>query len=358
MAELSSADRKRLRDRRAQQNLRDKKLRHTTELEARVAHCDLYHNEKSVQKLLEVITGLREQNQALISRQDDLKALVNSWPDISTPPTMLNPWMSGVNATSPDNPGLALQLLRKNQSEKAPNFNSPSHSATTPSSHSSQSLPAASLPINLTWNQLPLHSDVFSDVCNVSLPWLAYPENIYECPDTPSSPLDLLYGSQTNYLANMIHLVMERRPLRDPEKLAMGLLAYYFSKWIMFPSPERFERIPHFMRPNKEQLEVPHPVALDCIPWGKIRSNFIRQWHFYENNREMLFGMFACCIKIRWPWGEKILRRDENNELQIKPEFIEKIMSEDSWGVTPEFVNQYPGLMANIDIDSIIYKLT
>lgn len=348
MPELSSTERKRLRDRRAQQNSRDKKLRRVTELEQRVAHCELYHEDRGVERLLEVITGLREQNQTLIARQNDLKTLVNSWPDIQNTPSTENPWLCSE------------EHLRSNEShmsysERA-DIESPSGRSSGSVSNLERSLALATKD-DLAWKQLPLYCDEFSDIRNVSLPWLAYPEQIAGCPVTLSSPLDILYGSKTNYLANAIHLVLERRPLREPEKLAMGWVTYHFTQWIISPSPESFGRVPSFLRPIQDQLQISHPIALSCIPWPKIRSNFIRQWHFYEDNREMLFGMFACCTKIRWPWGEKVLDRDDNNELRIKPNFLEKIMSEDGWGITPEFVRQYPALTAGADTDSILYRM-
>ncbi|PYH88135.1 hypothetical protein BO71DRAFT_488993, partial [Aspergillus ellipticus CBS 707.79] len=76
---LSAAEKKRLRDRRAQQALRNKKLKHTTQLEDKVAHCERYHDDSTAQHLLQVIEGLQQQNELLRQRQDSLKALVGSW---------------------------------------------------------------------------------------------------------------------------------------------------------------------------------------------------------------------------------------------------------------------------------------
>ncbi|KAJ6171824.1 hypothetical protein N7470_000891 [Penicillium chermesinum] len=338
MAELSSAERKRLRDRRAQQNLRDKKLRRITELEERVAHCESHHDDQGVQRLLEVIAGLRKQNQALISQRNDLKALVNSWPDVATPSEISNPWLHDDRRMKP---GLFLEKTHAGDSPDTM-ISSPARSSNT----SKSGLLGVSTPPppgnNPAWNRLPLYCDDFSDVRNVSLPWLAYPERIAGCPDIPSSPLEILYGTRTNYLADTIHSTLDRRLLRDPEKMAMGLMTYHFTQWIMSPSPERFELVPSFMRPIPEQF--------------KSRIHLLWLWHFYENNRDVLFGMFACCIKIRWPWGESILERDENNELRLIKDFYKRIMSEDGWGITSDFVRQYPGLAAGVDIDSIIYK--
>jgi hypothetical protein len=191
----------------------------------------------------------------------------------------------------------------------------------------------------------------------VSCPWFAYPEQIIPCPNTPSSPLDILYGTKSNPLADMIHAALQRRPIRDPERLGIGWLTYHISRWIISPSPTAYDLLPPFIRPVRGQMRIAHPLVLDLLPWPKVRLNLIHRWHFYCNDRDDLFGMFACCTKIRWPWGEGILERNDENELCIKPTFYETFMSESGWGLTPEFIDRYPDLVAGIDISSLVFEV-
>ncbi|OQD84615.1 hypothetical protein PENANT_c012G07725 [Penicillium antarcticum] len=365
MSSVSSVEKKRLRDRRSQQTLRDKKLRHTAELKERVDHCAQYHNDQSVQRLLQVISGLREQNETLLNRQKGLKSLVSSWD---------KDWEALPNADRSSRNGAYLYREMGSQEPQLPQIQhdrndlSPLIGANrqtnpllaTPTASPHTESPTESLPANNPppWNQIPLHSDDFSSVQTiVSCPWLAYPEKITPCPDTPSSALDILYGTKTNQLADMIHTALQRRPVRDPERLAIGWLAYHATRWIISPTPATFERLPAFLRPMQEQLQVPHPAVLDFMPWPKLRLNLMNRWHLYNKERDDFFGMFACCIKIRWPWGEDILERNEENELVIKPQFYETFMSEAGWGVTPEFIARYPDLFVGIDINSIVVEL-
>ncbi|KAJ6028810.1 Protein of unknown function DUF3425 [Penicillium herquei] len=342
MVDLSPTERKRQRDRRAQQNLRDKKLRYTASLEQQVAHCEEHHDEKGVKRLLEIIAGLRKQNETLLARQAALKGLVSSWDEKVQETNVPNPWLAqGIDSAEPSNqtPGpvsensVPLTMLKNDSSSNICSVE------TSP------------------WNKLPLYSDDFSDMKAVSCPWFAYPDKINACPDTPDSPLDILYGSQTNTLANMIHIALERRPIRDPERLAIGWIIYHFSRWIVAPSPATYERLPSFLRPIEDQLTIPHPIALSGIPWPKVRSNMIRQWHIYDLNREAFFGMFACCIKIRWPWGVKVLERTDDNQLRIKPAFYDTFMREEGWGITTEFISRFPDLMTDVDVDSIVFTM-
>lgn len=98
-------------------------------------------------------------------------------------------------------------------------------------------------------------------------------------------------------------------------------------------------------------------MALDFIPWPKVRLNLIQRWHVYRERRDELFGMLAICVKVRWPWGENILERNERNELCIRQSFYDTFMSESGWGLTSEFINKYPDLVAGADLASIIYEV-
>jgi hypothetical protein len=362
---MSSVEKKRLRDRRSQQTLRDKKLRHTAELKEQVVHCQQYHNDQGVQRLLQVISGLREQNEALINRQNSLKSFVASWD---------RDWEALPSADRSNQNGA---YLYKEMSSQEPQFSqtqrdsndlAPSRGSNgssnrllaTPTTSPRTESPTESLPANKLppWNQIPLHSDDFTNVRTIiSCPWLYYPEKITPCPDIPSSALDILYGTKANPLADMIHTALQRRPIRDPERLAIGWLSYHMTRWIISPSPATFERLPAFLRPTQEQMQIAHPAVLDFMPWPKLRLNLMHRWHFYVKDHDDLFGMFACCIKIRWPWGEDILERNNENELIIKPTFYETFMSASGWGLTPEFIARYPDLFVGIDINSIVFEL-
>ncbi|KAJ6111217.1 hypothetical protein N7486_003452 [Penicillium sp. IBT 16267x] len=355
MTDLSSAERKRIRDRRSQKTLRAKKENYTAQLEARVAHCEQHHTDQGVQQLLGIIKSLRNQNEILVARQKALKSMVNSWDDRIEDTGACNLWMNQGMTDKAFEP--TVSLTQSNLSGSAPqSVEEPSPDVNTPSISISSPLPPSSA--RPQWNQLPLYADDFSNLKTVSCPWFFHIEQIMNCPDTPASPLDILYGSKTNPLANMIHRALERRPIREPERLAMGWIAYHFSRWIVAPSPKTFAALPLGLQPIEEQLQIKHPLALSCIPWPKVRSNMIRQWLLYDNDREGLFGMLACCIKIRWPWGVKILERNERDELCIKPAFYEIFMKEEGWGVTPEFLSKYPSLTDGVDLNSLIFNMT
>ncbi|KAF7592248.1 hypothetical protein BBP40_000449 [Aspergillus hancockii] len=263
--------RKRLGDRQAQQNLRTKRSQHIAKLEEQVARCREHHEDQGVPRLLQVIKGLRTQNEALRQRQERLRYLVDCW-DADSPELT-------VDSPIPTSTGQQGQRPRQ------------VHSSPTDS-------PAAH--IGLSWKQVPLNNDDFSTLARSPVP-------------------DLLYGTKTNHLAEMIHKATQRRPVRDPECLAMGWLCYHVARWIMSPSPTTFAKLPRFLHPVRDQYQVPHP--------------------------------------IRWPWGENILERNADNELCIKKRFYDTFMSEEGWGLTPEFIQRYPQLLVGVDVATVAYDL-
>ncbi|KAJ5159009.1 Protein of unknown function DUF3425 [Penicillium coprophilum] len=361
---MSSNEKKRLRDRRSQQTLREKKLRHTAELEEQVAHCKQHHSDEGVARLLQVINGLRKQNDALLTRQKSLKSLVDSWETELDEPGPTNDPTHDLSSLYEEMSKREAQFsLQTNFNETTSQhnisslLNTPISAASTPPIIPSPCLEPLSAETTPLWKQIPPHTDNFSTRTMISCPWLMYPELVIQCPDTPDSPLDLLYGTKTNMLADMIHTALQRRPIRDPERLGTGWLTYHFSRWVIAPSPENYNRLPMFLRPVQGQMTIPHPLVLDFMPWPRMRLNLIRRWHVYAKDRDYLFGLLACCVKLRWPWNEKILERDERNELCIKKAFYELFANESGWGLTPEFISRYPDLVEGMDISKVVIEL-
>ncbi|PWY85913.1 hypothetical protein BO70DRAFT_217892 [Aspergillus heteromorphus CBS 117.55] len=367
---LSSVEKKRLRDRRAQQALRDKKLQYTSQLEDKVAHCERYHDDSAAQHLLQVIEGLQRQNEVLQRRQEGLKALVQGWEEgtdtvhddhshnhdhsrldsTSTPyrqPTLPpQPPIphSPIHTALPELP-LPLPVTTTGDSP-IPNTHTHTDSSKPPPPPHPHPHPHPQ-PLSTL---LPLHSD------HGTLLYLSNRSMIIASPPSPS-PLDLLYGTKSNPLANAIYTFSLHRPLRDPERLAFGWLSYHYAKWLTSPSPTTFIKLAPFMRPTPEQLTIPHPASLDLIIWPALRGNLIREWGAYARQKDDLFGILACCIRVRWPWGRSVLERDERNELVIRGEFLETFMRLDGWGITREFVRCYPTVLKGIDVGGILHEV-
>jgi hypothetical protein len=180
------------------------------------------------------------------------------------------------------------------------------------------------------------------------------PEIVTNSPEQPS-PIELLYGSRRNKLADAIHKDMSQWRCRDPERLASGWLIYMFAKWLYAPSEEKYDRLPKFLRPLPEQCSQQHLAGIDGFWWPLLRKNLILKDGEY--NFAEVVGLFACCLRVRWPWGENMLVPGEDSDWYVRPEFHKTFMSLDGWGLTNDFMQAYPELVEGLNADSICYEL-
>lgn len=208
--------------------------------------------------------------------------------------------------------------------------------------------------IALHWSLTPPHGPLMWDALPMYSPWGADLRMVQESPEFPT-PLELLYGSQGNKLANFIHDNSRLWGCHDPERLACGWLNYALAKWITEPSECRFKRMPEFLRPVAEQLRHAHPACIDLVVFPQLRVNLVTKQHLYNLNE--VLGMLSCCIKVRWPWGKCILTPGDDANLYISPEFYDTFMQLDGWGLTPEFISKHPELLDKIDIESVCYQV-
>ncbi|KAJ3476422.1 hypothetical protein NLG97_g9135 [Lecanicillium saksenae] len=341
---MPSIEKKRARDRRSQQGLRDRKQQRIAELEELVARCKETHQTPPAHDAYErEISALRHTNHSLLQRQELLKSLVLSWDQPDPEMALYHRGTAAAETSHGDSGRMCTPVYpgdRAMGDDKYEKQAEPVLDATPPA-----------------WSRIPPHDDDFSSPDTFTgFPWFKYPELIKDCPDVPHSPLDILYGSKLNPLADMIYNRSNRRPFREPERLATGWISYLYTRWMCNPTPQTYARMPSFLRPVKGQLDIAHPMVLDLMPWPQVRVALIRAWPQYQDIHQDLFGLLACSLRIRWPWGENVLERAADNTLVIRDDFFKAIMSESGWTVVKDFVDQYPALFVGVNVESILYK--
>lgn len=391
-ASLSSSERKRLRDRKAQKTLREKRERHIKGLEDRVAHCELHHGDNGTQQLLATVANLRQENDLFRARQERLRKMIASWDsddDIEAAlPSQQAPSSTGIDLSN--SPQVVLPSFHRPDGALVASSGRTVPGQGPPSSYNAPSLGSFRLgptdrrtilqscspqdttttgsvtpepihpprPSNAVpgWQLVPpteySHGVLFSPP---TCPWLARPDLVSASPSHPS-PLDILHGTRRNFLADQIHRAIRRRAVRDAECLALGWLIYSYSKWFVSPSPSAYSRLARFQRPVMAQLRQGHPASLDLIPWPQMRVNFIKNWTKYDLVE--FTGYMSCCTKLRWPWGEDMLERDEDDNLQMRQEFSDVFTQESGWGLTTEFIEKYPELLEGMDVEALRFRIT
>jgi len=204
------------------------------------------------------------------------------------------------------------------------------------------------------WSNTPAHSASDVVVTESFKNWLRRPDLVHASPDHPQ-PLELLYGSKTNFLADTIHHSLRSWPCRDPERLATGWLMYYQIKWMLRPIPENYARLQEFQIPVTEQLEHSHPYFIDFIHWPILRTNVIR--HGARESAQDMLGLFLCCVKLRWPWGQNFLEPELDGTLKMRKDFVDTFTSLDGWAVTDDFFLRFPALGEGVDLEKIRYQI-
>lgn len=200
------------------------------------------------------------------------------------------------------------------------------------------------------WMVLPLGN--INDPTNIDLcPWLACPDVIKTLPDLPN-PIDLLFGTRTNPVANAVHVALRARGYAAIERLAIGWLLYTYTKWRTDPTEDRFRVLPRFFQPTVTQISKPHCVALDNLLWPELRDNAINLLVDEAEMNEM-FDLFTLCLKVRWTRREEILEPDENNVLKLNPDFLSTFTQVSGWALLPAFPQRYPDLCRDMDLPAI-----
>lgn len=338
-----SLAKKRARDRRAQQNQRDKR----TEL-VRSLQEQLTRMESQVLHLSRECELLRQENKQLRSRHgpDDQRAVSHA---PITPPSnveaLQNLHVSGGDVF------IDVEGTYRSNMEFWSRWSETSGSS-PPITHPIK-LPA---PRSMTspWTNTPAHTASDVVVTEAFKNWLRRPDLVHSSPAQPQ-PVDLLYGSKNNFLADVINKSLRSWPCRDPERLAGGWLVYNVIKWILGPTPENYGRLQEFQVPIVEQLEHVHPYFIDFVFWPILRANLIQNQALY--NPEDVLGMFLCCVKLRWPWGENFLQPKEDGTLGMRQDFVDTFTSLNGWFITDDFFQKFPFLCNGLDMNTMRYRM-
>ncbi|EPE04426.1 hypothetical protein F503_01430 [Ophiostoma piceae UAMH 11346] len=207
------------------------------------------------------------------------------------------------------------------------------------------------------WSVIPMR--VSSTADRDYQPWDRDMGAILDAADEPS-PLELVFGSSTNFLANEVQVTLKHFFASAPERLSIGIMIYSFVKWRTKPSPERYGRLPEFVRLVPEQAKMSHSGCLDIILWGQLRANIIRNHAKYDVDKVM--RKYCSSLRLRWsrdrdmliPIKDNAARGDEPKEThRLNPDFYARYTDLSNWGLTSDFQRAYPELLEGMDWASI-----
>lgn len=322
--ESEQLEKKRLRDRRAQNARRARQEARVQELEEQVRQCRDHHHEADIRNLRAALEALRLENSNLRIQEAATRSLfLERAPEV--------------------------RLI----AEREWTHETPAITSTAGNTPEDDNEPAGGAIAFLPWSQLPLHIPHGIRISTV-LPWLMYPAVVLPVPDLPTGA-DILYGSLENPLANSIHVALSTSKsgsLSEGVRLGLGYVLYVWSKWLFDPTPARFERLPHYMHPTELQKTQAHSPLIDMAFWPQVRDNFIR--HF-EDSDELLFALRVFIPELIVPRSmlDPMLEPDFNypGQLRIRPQCIEIFNKLESWAPPAAFHRKYPEIVKGTEFE-------
>ncbi|KAE8166060.1 hypothetical protein BDV40DRAFT_256739 [Aspergillus tamarii] len=390
-ASATSSERKRLRDRRAQQNLREKRENRMRALEERVAYCEKNHGNELIQSCMLTVDSVRRENELLLARQEHLRRLFQSW-DVQgngatgARLTLSSTYMASNPLPVPTTPicspgdetvlvgreihtlpGWSVNGIDSAQLGSATDgLTAPSMTSTWPVGSDS---PASPSPMIEAFLMPDMHPTPGPDTCPLITSkeynlmtahsrrwsgWLALSDTIANLP-LLASPLELLHGSRRNWLADQVNRLLRRLSIREPDRFALSWIMYVFVRWRANPNPLAFANMPSFLQPVAWQVRHDQHPEMIFFLWPQLRVNVLEHWDTIDILELYRYAISAC--RVRWPSSQSIWDWDDDDNMFVKPEFFQTFMDRSGWGFTSIFLDKYPQLMKGLDVEHIRYDI-
>ncbi|KAK8187837.1 uncharacterized protein BKA78DRAFT_171578 [Phyllosticta capitalensis] len=133
------------------------------------------------------------------------------------------------------------------------------------------------------------------------------------------------------------------------ERLAIFYLMVNFLNWRILPTEEHHDMIPDCVKPTAEQSLVPHPAWVDCLPWPRLRSEFISRPDLARRGNAL--SAFSQYTRVNWPseyalpfdYGARDWRVEELGPAleQLPDAFKAHVADVNNWSLDPGVVNLY-----------------
>ena len=129
-----------------------------------------------------------------------------------------------------------------------------------------------------------------------------------------------------------------------PEQVAILYIMFLIMRWTVSPSQETYDRLPEWVRPTTAQLNTPHPIWIDYLPWPRLRDKLVACYPRFPFDN--FFIPFTTSISLNWPYGpmNTLLAKTDSAELAINPVFEEHLRDLRNWSLGPAFARAHPAL--------------
>ncbi|KAH8176644.1 trichothecene efflux pump [Sarocladium implicatum] len=140
-----------------------------------------------------------------------------------------------------------------------------------------------------------------------------------------------------------------------PKQVAVFYLMATLVKWMVLLDKQSWDLIPPWLRPVPSQLSVPHAAWIDRIPWPQAREYLISNPHITLDD---FAAPYSSGFKLNWPYDpESVLLATSTGgngaaEITINPVYEEHMRQIKHWTVGDAFRTRFPELSRLIDSDA------
>ncbi|KAF4982854.1 hypothetical protein FZEAL_1604 [Fusarium zealandicum] len=157
----------------------------------------------------------------------------------------------------------------------------------------------------------------------------------------------------SNVVADVLRTYREIEGL--PKQVAVFYIIATLVKWMVLLDKQSWDLMPEWLRPVPSQLTTPHSAWIDRIPWPRAREYLI---HHPETTLDDFAVTYSSGFELNWPYepSSVLLAASVNgngtSETVINPVYEEHMRQIRHWTVGDAFRHKFPELSQLIDLDS------
>ncbi|CAK7235694.1 hypothetical protein SEUCBS140593_009365 [Sporothrix eucalyptigena] len=139
-----------------------------------------------------------------------------------------------------------------------------------------------------------------------------------------------------------------------PKQVAVFYIMCSLLKWMVLLDQPSWDLMPTWLRPTQAQVTTPHAAWIDRIPWPNVRNYLIAH---PDITLDHFAAVYSTSFSIRWPYDPThvLLKAVAPGEdITINPVYEEHIRQLSNWEVGKAFRDRYPEIGEIIDRDANI----
>ncbi|OAA57619.1 hypothetical protein SPI_07278 [Niveomyces insectorum RCEF 264] len=135
-----------------------------------------------------------------------------------------------------------------------------------------------------------------------------------------------------------------------PKQVAVFYIMCSLLKWMVLLDKPSWDLLPLWLRPTRDQIRVPHSAWIDRIPWPNVRNYLIAH---PEITLDHFASVYSTSFNVRWPYDpEHVIVRTNGSvgeNVNINPVYEQHIRQLSNWEVGKPFRDRYPEISDIID---------